>query len=359
MPKRSGSGLTNGPARVVAPTKVNFASSILTERAAGPSPMMRSSWKSSIAGYSTSSTAGLRRWISSMNSTSRSSRLVRSAARSPALAITGPEVARKLTPSSRATICASVVLPRPGGPTNSTWSSASLRARAASMNTPRLAQAWAWPMTSESRCGRSDASAASSSRRSELTRRREFAFNERALLDVFSARVLVGKQLADRRDRGTIFSRDDDAGVAIVVPDQLAAAPARRHHGDGLIRLGGPRMTDRNDDVDAALADLGDHLSQRDRLGAHRHAAQIGIEVDAGEDASGSGAQRGADFLPVVALTSSDDGACDFHEFNVLRAQEIAQRSISSSISSRIWMRFWPMNGIDGMRVRIVSIAPG
>src|SRR6059036_1396132 len=64
-----------------------------------------------------------------MNSTSRSSRLVSSAARSPALAITGPDVARKFTPSSRATICASVVLPRPGGPTNSTWSSASLRAR--------------------------------------------------------------------------------------------------------------------------------------------------------------------------------------------------------------------------------------
>jgi len=30
------------------------------------------------------------------------------------VAITGPEVARKPTPSSRATICASVVLPRPG-----------------------------------------------------------------------------------------------------------------------------------------------------------------------------------------------------------------------------------------------------
>ena len=133
---------------MVAPTSVNFASSILTERAAGPSPMMRSSWKSSIAGYSTSSTAGLRRWISSMNSTSRSSRLVSKAARSPALAITGPEVARKPTPSSRATICASVVLPRPGGPTNSTWSSASLRLRAASMKIERLARACAWPTNS-------------------------------------------------------------------------------------------------------------------------------------------------------------------------------------------------------------------
>ena len=47
-----------------------------------------------------------------MNSTSRSTRLVRSAARSPALAITGPEVARKLTPSSRARICASSRLAR-------------------------------------------------------------------------------------------------------------------------------------------------------------------------------------------------------------------------------------------------------
>ena len=67
-----------------------------------------------------SSTAGLRRWISSMNSTSRGSRLVRMAARSPALASTGPDVERKLTPSSRATICARVVLPRPGGPEKST-----------------------------------------------------------------------------------------------------------------------------------------------------------------------------------------------------------------------------------------------
>ena len=54
------------------------------------------------------------------------------------MAITGPDVARKLTPSSRATICASVVLPSPGGPTNSTWSSASFRARAASMNTAEI-----------------------------------------------------------------------------------------------------------------------------------------------------------------------------------------------------------------------------
>ena len=51
-----------------------------------------------------------------MKRTSPSSRLVSSAARSPDLAITGPEVARKPTPISRARIPASVVLPSPGGP---------------------------------------------------------------------------------------------------------------------------------------------------------------------------------------------------------------------------------------------------
>src|SRR5690606_37044200 len=89
------------------------------------------------------------RWISSMNRTSRGSRLVRIAARSPALARMGPEVARKPTPSSRATICASVVLPSPGGPNSRTWSSASERPRAASMKTFRLPFAADWPTNSD------------------------------------------------------------------------------------------------------------------------------------------------------------------------------------------------------------------
>src|SRR5580693_6376803 len=104
-----------------------------------------------------------RRWISSMNRTSRGSRLVRIAARSPALASTGPLVARKLTPSSRATIWARVVLPRPGGPNSSTWSSASWRPRAASMNTLRLALIGSWPTNSLKVCGRIERSALSSS----------------------------------------------------------------------------------------------------------------------------------------------------------------------------------------------------
>ena len=98
--------------------------------------------------------AGCRRWISSMNRTSRGCRLVRMAARSPARWITGPEVARKPTPSSRATICASVVLPRPGGPCSSTWSSASPRARAAWMKTARFSREAFWPTNSARVCGR-------------------------------------------------------------------------------------------------------------------------------------------------------------------------------------------------------------
>ncbi len=58
-----------------------------------------------------------------------------------ALAMTGPDVARNPTPISRATICASVVLPSPGGPKNSTWSSGSLRALAAAMKMRRFSRA--------------------------------------------------------------------------------------------------------------------------------------------------------------------------------------------------------------------------
>ncbi|KAG1252404.1 hypothetical protein G6F66_015213 [Rhizopus arrhizus] len=133
MPKRSRSGAVSRPARVVAPIRVNGGRSILIERAAGPSPIMMSIWKSSMAGYSTSSTTGDRRWISSMNSTSCGCRLVSSAARSPAFSITGPEVTRRATPSSLAMTWLRVVLPRPGGPKISTWSSASPRPLAAWM----------------------------------------------------------------------------------------------------------------------------------------------------------------------------------------------------------------------------------
>src|SRR5579859_412839 len=96
-----------------------------------------------------------------MKRMSRGCRLVSSAARSPARWITGPEVARNPTPNSRATICAKVVLPRPGGPKKSTWSSASPRLFAAAMKTRRLSTSGRWPTNSSSAKGRRPISPAS------------------------------------------------------------------------------------------------------------------------------------------------------------------------------------------------------
>ena len=70
---------------------------------------------------------------------------------------------RKFTPSSRAMICASVVLPKPGGPWNNVWSIAWPRRRALSMKTARLARAARWPTNSSSVCGRSARSTSSGS----------------------------------------------------------------------------------------------------------------------------------------------------------------------------------------------------
>ena len=50
MPKRSRSGVVSSPWRVVAPISVNGGRSIRTLLALGPSPMIRSSARSSIAG---------------------------------------------------------------------------------------------------------------------------------------------------------------------------------------------------------------------------------------------------------------------------------------------------------------------
>ncbi len=49
-PNRSLSGAESWPARVVAPTRVNFGRSSRMERAEGPLPMMMSSALSSMAG---------------------------------------------------------------------------------------------------------------------------------------------------------------------------------------------------------------------------------------------------------------------------------------------------------------------
>src|SRR5438045_1711276 len=103
-----------------------------------------------------------------MKRTSRSPRFVRIAARSPGRSSTGPDVARTGAPSSLAITYARVVFPSPGGPYSSTWSSASLRCRAAAIDTSRFSRTRSWPMYSSRARGRSPASyCASSSKRGE------------------------------------------------------------------------------------------------------------------------------------------------------------------------------------------------
>ncbi len=103
------------------------------------------------------------RWISSTKSTSRSSSPVRIAAMSPLRSSAGPATVRMPTPSSSRTICASVVLPSPGGPTSSTWSSASPRAFAAASAIASCSLTLSWPTKSSRRRGRSERSSSSSS----------------------------------------------------------------------------------------------------------------------------------------------------------------------------------------------------
>ena len=117
---------------------VKWGMGILIVLALGPCPMTQSISKSSMAMYSISSSAGLRRWISSMKNTEFSVTLVRIPARSLGLSSAGALVIRISEPISLATIEASVVFPSPGGPIRNTWSRASPLSRAAVMKTPRF-----------------------------------------------------------------------------------------------------------------------------------------------------------------------------------------------------------------------------
>ena len=65
-------------------------------------------------------------------------------------------------------------------------------------------------------------------------------------------------------------------------------------------------MAHRDDHLDAVIAEIDEGAAERHRLGADRHAAEIGVEIDAGEDFSRAGAQRRADLLPVVAIAQLD-----------------------------------------------------
>ena len=104
------------PGRVVAATSVKGRSAYFSVRACMPLSMTKLTEKSSMAGYSSSSTARGSRWTSSMNITSLAPKLVRMPIRSAPRSIAGPEVVTRFVSISFAMIPASVVFPRPGGP---------------------------------------------------------------------------------------------------------------------------------------------------------------------------------------------------------------------------------------------------
>ena len=93
------------------------------------------------------------RWISSMKRTSPSPSWLSMAARSPARSMAGPDVTWIATPISAAMIPARLVLPSPGGPASSTWSTAWLRRRAASRMISRWPLSSGWPTNSCERAG--------------------------------------------------------------------------------------------------------------------------------------------------------------------------------------------------------------
>ena len=145
MPNLSRRGELTMPYRVVAPTSVNGWMDRLMLRALSPLSITHETTKSSMAPYSTSSTTRLSLCTSSMNRTSCGCIRVRMETMSPGRSIAGPEVILMEASISLATMLASVVLPSPGGPYNSRWSSASLRCFDASIAISRLAFSRSWP----------------------------------------------------------------------------------------------------------------------------------------------------------------------------------------------------------------------
>ena len=133
MPKRARIGAVSMPSRVVAPTSVNCSIGIVT--------VLR---LRSVAEPDVDLVVLHRRIEELLDDRPQSMdlvdeqdvaarRLVSVDTRSPGFSSAGPELVWMFTPSSRAISSASVVLPSPGGPKKSVWSSGSRRWSAASM----------------------------------------------------------------------------------------------------------------------------------------------------------------------------------------------------------------------------------
>src|SRR5512145_594196 len=164
-----------------------------------------------------------KRWISSMKSTCRGLRCESTPKRSAGVWKTGPEATLIGTCSDSAMMWASVVLPSPGGPESSTWSSGSFRFFAASMNVRRFDTICGCPMKSGSRFGRNDRSSLPSSTEAFGSRMRP----SEAIVSLPSPAA----SLTAPRD-GQLFQRLPDEDLRRGLPAGLLARP-----GDGDLRL--------------------------------------------------------------------------------------------------------------------------
>ena len=117
--------------------------------------------------------------------------------------------------------------------------------------------------------------------------------------------ILVREQFGDGRDLGLGPIGDNHPRFRVVIADQFAADAAGRDHLDALVLLMRLGMADGDDGLDAMVAAFGDRAPDRDGLGADGDAPDIGVDIDAGDDAAVARAKRRADLLPFVAVTAS------------------------------------------------------
>ncbi len=176
------------------------------------------------------------------------------AARSPARSTAGPLVYRTLTPSSRAMIVASVVLPRPGGPYSRTWSAASPLPFAARSSTSRLAFTSRWPMYSSRVRGRREPSTTSSPRSPAPAARRLRASS--VIARSLAGSWAIGTDVRLTRRPGTVPSWRHDRDLhhrphAPTPPPLVAPAEPRRPTPR---RRRGRRRPRRHEDDDRAVA---------------------------------------------------------------------------------------------------------
>ena len=76
-------------------------------------------------------------------------------------------------------------------------------------------------------------------------------------------------------------------------------------------------MADRDNGLDAMVAAFGDGAADRDSFRANGNTPDIGVDIDAGDDAAVARAKRRADLLPFVAVTLLDRAGGGFDQFLV------------------------------------------